>query len=142
MIDLADITSVADVPRVQARLRPDAEAIWFEGRVITFGELDSASNRCALALLALGLKPGDRVGVLAKNNPDFFVLWMGAVKARGTLAPVNGRLAPPEIAFILKDAGARVLIYGADFDGVVSQIIDGLPKLATLIQFEPGHPRC
>lgn len=141
MTNLADITSVADVPRVQARLRPDAEAIWFEDRVITFGELDSASNRCAQALLALGLKPGDRVGVLAKNNPDFFVLWMGAVKARVTLAPVNWRLAPPEIAFILKDAGARVLVYGADFDGVVSQIIDGLPKLETLIQFEPGHPR-
>jgi len=77
MTDLADINSVADIPRVQARLRPNAGAIWFEGETLTFGELDALSNRCAQALLARGLKPGDRVGVLAKNHPDFFVLWMG-----------------------------------------------------------------
>ena len=70
MIDLADIKSVADVPRIQARLRPDAEAIWFEERVTTFGELDRASSQCANALLAQGLQPGDRVGVLARNIDD------------------------------------------------------------------------
>ena len=141
MTILADIKSVADIPRVQARLRPDAEAIWFEDRVITFGELDSASSRCAQALLALGLKPGDRVGVLAKNNPDFFVLWMGAIKARVTLAPVNWRLAPPEIAFILKDAHAKVLVVGQDFTDVVDMIVGDLPDIRGLVQFEPGHPR-
>ncbi|MDP1631167.1 MAG: long-chain-fatty-acid--CoA ligase [Caulobacter sp.] len=141
MIDLADIQSVADVARVQARLRPDAEAVWFEGRVTTFGALDRESNRCANALLARGLKPGDRVGVLARNIDDFFVLWMGAVKARVTIAPVNWRLAPPEIAFILKDAGARLLVVGADFADEVDMIVSDLPDLEGLVQFEPGHDR-
>ncbi len=138
---LADIQSVADVTRIQARLRPDAEAIWFEGRVTTFGELDRAANQCAQALLARGLKPGDRVGVLAKNIDDFFVLWFGCIKARVTLAPVNWRLAPPEIAFILKDARAKLLVVGEDFGGVVDMIVSDLPDIMGLVQFEPGHPR-
>ncbi|ATQ44075.1 long-chain-fatty-acid--CoA ligase [Caulobacter mirabilis] len=141
MTDLSDIHSVADVPRVQAAIRPNAEAIWFEGRTTTFAELDRASNRCAQALLAQGLKPGDRVGVLAKNIDDFFVLWFGAVKARVTLAPVNWRLAPPEVAFILRDAGAKLLVVGQDFAGVVDMIISDLPDVRGLVQFEPGHPR-
>ncbi|MDO9474413.1 MAG: AMP-binding protein, partial [Caulobacter sp.] len=141
MTSMADIRSVADIPRLQARLRPDAEAIWFEGRTTTFAELDAAASRCANALLAQGLKPGDRVGVLARNTDDFFPLWLGCVKARVTLAPVNWRLAPPEVAFILKDAGAKMLFVGEDFGGVVDMIMSDLPDVHGLVQFEPGHPR-
>jgi fatty-acyl-CoA synthase len=138
---MTTLTSVADIPRIQARLRPNAVALWFEGRETTFAEWDAATNRVAQALLAHGLKPGDRIGVLAKNNDDFFALWLGAVKARVCLAPVNWRLAPPEIAFILKDAGAKLLICGEDFAGVVDMIASDLPDLKGLVQFEEGHPR-
>jgi len=141
MTDLSLIKSVADVSRVQARERPDAAAIFFQGRTTTFGELDAMSNACAQALLAQGLKPGDRVAVLSKNNDDFFALWLGAVKARVTLAPVNFRLAPPEVAFIVKDAGAKLLVCGADFVGVVDMILADCPDIKGLVQFEEGHPR-
>ena len=141
MYDVAAIASVADISRYQARVRPDAVALWFEGRETTFAELDARANACANALLAAGLGPGDRVACLAKNNDDFFVLWLGAVKARVCLAPVNWRLAPPEIAFILKDADARLLVCGAEFVGVVDMIVSDCPDLHHLVQFEPGHPR-
>ena len=141
MTDLSKIRSVADVARLQARERPDAPAIYFEGRTTTFRELDEMSNRAAQALLAQGLRPGDRVAVLSKNNDDFFALWLGAVKARVTLAPVNFRLAPPEVAFIVKDAGARLLICGAEFAGVVEMILADCPQVKGLCQFEEGHPR-
>ncbi|MGE5502359.1 MAG: long-chain-fatty-acid--CoA ligase [Ignavibacteriales bacterium] len=141
MTDLSQIHCVADVARVQAKERPDAAAILFEGRTTTFAELDARSNQCAQALLAQGLKPGDRVAVLAKNTDDFFVLWLGAVKARVTVAPVNYRLAPPEVAFIVKDAGAKLLVCGADFAGVVDIILADCPDVQGLVQFEEGHPR-
>ncbi len=140
-MDLSDIRSVGDVARLQARLRPDAAAIWFEGRTTTFRELDRLSNACAQALLAQGLKPGDRVAVLSKNNDDFFALWLGASKARVTLAPVNFRLAPPEIAFIVRDSGAKLLVCGAEFAGVVDMILADCPDIQGLLQFEPGHAR-
>jgi fatty-acyl-CoA synthase len=138
---MTTLTNVADIPRLQAAERPDAVALWFEGRETTFAQLDEMSNRCAQALLAQGLKPGDRVGVLAKNNDDFFALWLGCIKARVCLAPVNWRLAPPEIAFILKDADAKLLVVGQDFGGVVDMIASDIPSLRGLVQFEPGHPR-
>jgi fatty-acyl-CoA synthase len=141
MYDPSIIRTVADIPRANARLRPEAVALAYEGREITYAEFDRRTNQCAQALIAAGLGPGDRIACLAKNNADFFVLWLGAVKARVCLAPVNWRLAPPEIAFILKDANARVLVCGADFEGVVDMIVSDCPELHHLIQFEPGHAR-
>ena len=137
---MIDITCVADIARIQARQRPDDEALWFEGRSTTYAQLDAASSRCANALIANGVKPGDRVAVLAKGNDDFFVLWMGCLKARACLTPVNWRLAPPEIAFILRDAGAHLLVCGEAFAGVVAQILEDT-EVHHLVQFEPGHPR-
>ncbi|MBN4683621.1 AMP-binding protein, partial [Pandoraea nosoerga] len=102
MADATPARFVADISRVQDGARPDAVALWFEGRETTYAELDRLASRCANALIDAGVKPGDRVGVLAKGNDDFFVLWLGCAKARACLTPVNWRLAPPEIAFILK----------------------------------------
>ena len=136
----AQIAHVADIARQQAAERPDAPAMWFEGRATSYGDLDRLSSQCAQALIAAGVQPGERVGVLAKGNDDFFVLWFGCLKARACLTPVNWRLAPPEIAFILKDAGCRLMLAGADYAETVGALRPDLPDLKTIIQFEPGHP--
>src|SRR5579863_2941165 len=117
-----EITCVADVARRQALERPDEVALWFEGRETTYAELDRLASQCAQALIAAGVTRGERIGVLAKGNDDFFILWLGALKARACLNPANWRLAPPEVAFILKDAGARLLICGGDYAGLVASI--------------------
>ena len=134
------VACAADVARVQALERPHEVALWFEGRETTYAELDARSSQCANALIAAGVKPGDRVGVLAKGNDDFFVLWLGALKARACLAPVNWRLAAPEIAFILGDAGVELLICGVDYSDLVAGIRSDVPMLKRIVQFEPGHP--
>ncbi len=76
--------------------------------------------------------------MLAKGNDDFFILWLGALKAGACLNPVNWRLAPPEVAFILKDAGAKLLVCGEDYAEVAAAI---LPEtdISTVIHFESGH---
>jgi len=134
-----EIKTVADLPRIHARTRPNDEAMWFEGRSTTYAEFDRLASQCANALIAAGVRPGDRVGVLAKGSDDFFILWMGCLKARACLTPVNWRLAPPEIAFILKDAGCEVLLCGADYADVVASIRGDIPKVSTVVQVEPGH---
>ena len=55
------------------------------------------------------------------------------------MTPVNWRLAPPEIEFILKDAGARILIVGADFAKIAESLLPRLPDVATVVHIEPGH---
>jgi len=135
------IVTVTDFTRVQAGARPDAAAFWFEGGETSFASLDARSSQCAQALRAAGVTPGDRVAVLAKNTDVFPVLWFGTMKARACVVPVNTRLAPPEIAAILRDSGARHLVFGSDFAGMVETIAGDCPDLATRLQVEPGHPR-
>ena len=135
-----DIRCVADVARHHGRTRPDAQALWFEGDAISYAQLDALSSQCAQALKAAGVQPGDRVGTLGKGNADFFVLWFGCLKLRACLTPVNWRLAPPEIAFILRDAGCRLMVVGADYAQTIEGLLTDLPELKTVIQFEAGHP--
>ena len=90
-------------------------ALVFEGRSATYGELERRSNQCAHALLAAGAKPGDRICVMAKNNDSFFVLLLGAMKARACLTPINWRLAVPEVAFVLQDSGAKLVVHSGEY---------------------------
>jgi len=122
MIDLQAIRRLSDIPRRQARARGDQAAIVQDGRMTSFAALDARSNQVAQALLAQGLEPGERVCVLARNSDRFFELFFGVAKARGCLAPINFRLAAPEIAYILRDAGARLLFVGDDQFDVAERI--------------------
>jgi acyl-CoA synthetase (AMP-forming)/AMP-acid ligase II len=115
MLDLTQVRGLADVARVQARAYGDRTALVYEGRRTGYGALDKAASRVAQRLLAEHIAPQDRIAVLAKNCDAFYELWFGAMKARVCLAPVNFRLAAPEIAYILKDSRARILFVGADF---------------------------
>ena len=129
LIVLPDLDCTADVVRHHARVRPDAVALVFQDEPITYSELDALSSRCANALISAGVKPGDRVGTLARGNADFFVLWFGCLKAGACLNPVNWRLAPPEVAFILRDAGCRLAVIGADYSAMVEGLAGpGIPS--------------
>jgi len=101
---------VADVIREQAARAPDRLALRFEGRDFTYAQINERSNRAAQAFLALGLKPGDRVAWIARNVATFWPALFGAVKTGIVLTPINWRLAPAEIAAILADSRAKLLV--------------------------------
>ena len=61
----------------------------------------------------IGVKPGDRVGLWLKNCPEFVPALFGIFLAGGVVVPINNFLKPPEVAFILADAGADVLVTDA-----------------------------
>jgi fatty-acyl-CoA synthase len=135
-----DATTVTDLLRVQARLRPDAPATWFEGRETSYAALDAAASRCAQALLAAGIVPGQRLAVLAKASDRFPWLWWGAMKARACVVPLNIRLARPEISAILRDSGATDLFFGAEFTETVDAITPDCPTLARSMALEDALP--
>ncbi len=87
--------NLADMLRARAKARGDAIAYEFEGRQTSFAEFDVKTNRVANALIALGVKPGERIAYLGKNSDIYFELLMGAMKANVVMAPVNWRLAGP-----------------------------------------------
>jgi acyl-CoA synthetase (AMP-forming)/AMP-acid ligase II len=111
-------------------------ALVFEGRTTTYGELDCRSNQCARALLAAGVKAGDRVCVMAKNNDAFFVLLLGAMKARACLTPINWRLAVPEVAFVLKDSGAKLIVHSSEYAQTVREAAKANDAALRFVDFD------
>ena len=127
MVYHSDIETLADITRFHARQRPDKAALVFEGRRVSYAELDQASNRVASALIAAGLKPGDRVAHIGKNSVNYFELMFGAAKAGGVTVSVNWRLAPPEVAFVIEDAHA-------DFVFVDEELFEVMGKALHLLK--------
>jgi len=130
----------ADVVRRRAKSRGNAIAFEFEGRESSFAEFDIATNRVANALKALGVRPRERIAYVGKNSDVYFELLLGAMKANVVLAPVNWRLAGPEIAFIVGDCKANALFVGPEFTEQIRDIRDLLPEVRTLIVTEGRAP--
>lgn len=128
--------TLADIPRHHASERPQSVALVFEDRQTTYAELDRQSNRIANALRAEGVGPGSRVAILAKNSDDFFKILFGAVKARAVLVPVNFRLAPPEVAFVVNDATAEVLFVDEAHAGLVAEIEGELKTVKKIVHLD------
>src|ERR1700760_1140134 len=138
MSDIQEPANLADMVRMRAKNRGDAIAFEFEGRQTSFAELDIRTNRVANALQALGVKAGERIAYLGKNSDIYFELLMGAIKANVVMAPVNWRLAGPEVAFIVEDCQAPALFVGPEFITQVRNIRDKLPGVRAVITTEGG----
>ena len=137
---LSRLKSVADIPRVHAADRPDAIALDFNDRITSYGELDKRASQVAQGLIALGQKPDARVGYLGKNMDRYFEVLLGAFKARACIVGVNWRLAAPEIAYVLNDAGCEVLFVGKEYCGAIEKIVIDCQTLKQVIAMDGGHP--
>lgn len=126
------IATLGDLPTVHGARTPDRVAMLYEGRETTYGLLDRKSNQVAQALRAEGLRPGERIAYLDRNSDSFFVVLFGAAKAGVTLVPVNFRLAPAEVAFILEDCQARLLFAGIEYQDTLRVATEQAGGLKTI----------
>lgn len=92
-----------------ARNTPDKPAVICGGERLTFGELDTSSDRLAQSLRALGVDVGDRVAIQLQNTVEFVRAYVAITKAGAISVPVNVRLAPNEIAYILADSAPKAV---------------------------------
>jgi acyl-CoA synthetase (AMP-forming)/AMP-acid ligase II len=129
MADAEEPGSLGDIARIQARTRGASIALTFEGRSTSYAAFDRHTNQVANGLIALGVKPGDRITYLGKNSDLYFEALFGATKAGAVMAPINWRLAPPEVRYIIGDAAAKALFVGPEF---IDQARGLLPELASV----------
>ena len=96
--------------RLRAREMPDKPAVIFYGRVLTFKELDQASDRFASFLLEQGVGRGDRVGLFMGNCPQYAIAHFGIQKIGAIVCPCSPLFKAMELAHQLNDAGIKILI--------------------------------
>lgn len=108
---------------------PNAEALIFEDRRLTHRQLHERIKRLASAIFNLGLQRQDRVAVLATNCSEVFETYFASYVAGFIAAPVNFRLAAPEIQYILKDAAPKLLIFEAQYAEMIGAL---RPQLADI----------
>ena len=89
----------------------DAPALECEGRVVSFREFDAATDRIGHALLAQGIEPGDRVGVMMPNGIECLAVYYALAKAGLVRLPLNEKDTPEQNAYKIADADARALIH-------------------------------
>ncbi len=93
-----------------AQTRPDAPALIFYGTKVSWSELNAQSNRFAALLAARGLEKGDRVAVFMPNCPQFHFAFYGILKAGLVHVPISPLSTAEEVAYVLNDTDARLLV--------------------------------
>ncbi len=103
-------------------LQPNKRALIFEDRPFTYQELYLRTNQLCHFLLERGIQKGDRVSVLLYNCHQYIEIFFALSKIGVILVPLNWRLAGPELEFIIKDSGSRMLIFDPEFEEVVNSL--------------------
>jgi amino acid adenylation domain-containing protein/non-ribosomal peptide synthase protein (TIGR01720 family) len=112
--------SVSALFAEQAAARPDAVAIVSGHARITYGELERRANRIARRLAALGVRPGDRVGVSMERSPELIATLLGVLKAGAAYLPLDPSYPARRLAFMLEDAGAAALAVSEEVPGALA----------------------
>ncbi len=125
---------------LQAAMRnPDGVAVRHDDRVFTYAEFAERAARLGQAFLDLGLRVGDRVGILQRNGPELLETVYGALLAGLVVVPVNMRLHPREVAYIGQDSGWRALVHTEEFNEGLAAVADEMPDLLAQISTSPTY---
>ncbi len=108
------IESPAHILPVAAESFGDEIALVTEDAQLSFNELEQRSNQLANALVAMGIKPGDRVSLYSPNCWEWVVSYHGVLKTGAVVNPVNVMLTPEEVEFVANDCEAKLIIGSRD----------------------------
>jgi long-chain acyl-CoA synthetase len=116
-------------PGTFAATTPDKPAVIMgqSGEVVTYRELDERSARLAQLLYARGLRSGDKIAILAENNPRFYEVYWAAMRSGLYLTAVNRYLAPAEAAYLVNDSGATACITTAQMAPTAVPMLELIP---------------
>ena len=114
------------------------EALAFEGRRITNMDQHRAASRVAHALVRLGVQPGDRVVVMLPNCPQVMQSYGGILRVGAVIVPVIFLLGETEVAHIVADSEAKVVITSSDMVGKIEKQIGVLPNLRHVLLVDGG----
>ncbi|OCC24430.1 hypothetical protein MB02_07590 [Croceicoccus estronivorus] len=142
----------------KARQAPDAPAILHPQMTMSYGELLAQASRAGRALVALGIRPGDRVAAMIGNAPEWVIVALAASAAGAIFVPLNSWYKQTELAWTLRHCGVNMVIavrrflktdYGAMLNAIVPELAAAapgaivsptLPELHTVVMLGEALP--
>ena len=130
--------TIYDMYKRNATLLKNRIAIKAENEKVTYGELFDRANRVAGWLSGKGVRKGDRIAILAKNDPQFFPLIGGIAAAGAIMVPINFRLSAEEIGHNLTNTQPVMAVVDPDFEKTISDLRSICPSLKEFVTFGPA----
>ena len=128
-----DIVFLSDIPRYHSAHNPDQIAFVYENKETSYKDFNIRTEKVANGLVKIGVANQERVAFMDKNSDLFYEVVLGCTKANAVVVGINWRLAPPEVAYILNDSGAKVLFVGEEFFDLADKILELSTSVETVI---------
>lgn len=110
------------------------------GEMTTFRELDDSSNQLSRVFWDAGLRPGDHVALFSENHPRYFEVYWAALRSGLYLTPINRSLTAPEVAFIVEDSDARLVVSSELLGHVAQDLPDLVPGCTGWLMYDGVRP--
>lgn len=134
--------TLGDIARCSARTFPSRTAVVFEGKSLSYAELNERVNRLCSALAAMDIGGRDRLAVMSENTYKYLEIYFAASKLGVSVTPLNFRLADPEIIHIINDSESTVLFAGEGYEDRLMQIGGSLPGIKKRIAMDKRAAGC
>lgn len=124
-------------PGAHALTHPDKPAVIdaTTGEVVTFAELEDRSIRFAHWMIQSGIGRGDHIAIVSDNDPTVYELYWGALRCGLHVTVVNNHLTPDEIAYIVDDCDAAILVVAAALGDTVASLVERTPRVRHRMAF-------
>ncbi len=129
---------IADMIRRSAYHYPDKPAVIFQGKTLTYSQLEDECNRVANALIALGVKKYDRVAILAHNTIHHVITWLGCAKIGAIYLAINYLLRGKDISYCIDHSESVAFIVEDALFDLVKDVQDDMPTVKTWIWSNQG----
>lgn len=128
-VEKEKIMNIGEWTTQWAELYPNETCIIYQDLELTKKKFNQRVNQTANAFLELGVKKGDRVGVLMANSNVYLEILFAMAKIGGIMVALNSRLAPDELDYIINDAEPKVMAYSPEFVQTIETLRDRLPSV-------------
>ncbi|MCK4436336.1 long-chain fatty acid--CoA ligase [bacterium] len=128
--------NLGDMLTESSQSYPESIALIYGKKRLTYGQLNEEANRLAHGLIQLGIKKGDRVGILLGNCPEFIISYFAVSRAGASAVPLNTMFKENELRFILGDSQSRAVLTSSPFREILRKISPQLPYLKHKIIFD------
>ncbi len=122
--------NLAGMVDMNARKFGDKDSLRYNGKSFSFKEVKESAERTAALLQGRGIVKGDKIAIMSQNTPAFVFVLYGVAKAGAVAVPVNHKLMPPEVEYILDHSESKMIFFDGSLAPVVSKVTTSAAKVS------------